>query len=162
MKLDQLSATAEIVSAIAIVATLGYLAIQTQQNTIAVQAGVRQAIFEAEAELLALQIQYPIIPIARDTDIELTVEQAYQFDAYLNSVIRSRESQWLQYQNGVIDERTWTTHRRLLGFLFSNDRARTWWERVSAAGAFDDEFREMVDELLADERARRESRESAP
>ena len=61
MKLEKLSSLAELVSAIAIVVTLGYLVIETQQNTAAVLASVRQAMLENDLELIRMIVDYPIV-----------------------------------------------------------------------------------------------------
>ena len=55
------SAIAELVSSIAILATLAYLAIQTQQNTQALQASVRQSMLTEDRELLYKQMDYPFM-----------------------------------------------------------------------------------------------------
>jgi hypothetical protein len=76
MKLEKLSAIAELVSSVAILVTLGYLAVETRQNTLATQATVRQAMLAEDRELLFKTMEYPFIltvPIQ-----ELTPEQAYQ------------------------------------------------------------------------------------
>jgi hypothetical protein len=50
----------ELISAAAIVVTLGYLAIQTQQNTAAVQAAPRQAMLAEAREVLALRLEFGV------------------------------------------------------------------------------------------------------
>lgn len=50
MKIERLAAIAEIVSSIAIVVTLGYLAVQTQQNTAAIVSNSRQQTLDAELD----------------------------------------------------------------------------------------------------------------
>jgi hypothetical protein len=126
MRIEKLAAIAEIVSAVAIVVTLAYLAIQTQQNTVAIQASVRQAMLESDRAMLFLQAENPSISISRDTDIELTDEDAVRLSSYLVAVVRVRENQRLQYQNGVIDERTWRTYSSAILPVFSTERARSW------------------------------------
>ena len=51
MKIEKLAALAEIIAAFAIVLTLGYLAIQTSQNTAATNSSARQASLDAELSL---------------------------------------------------------------------------------------------------------------
>jgi len=149
MKVEKIAAVAEVVSSVAIVVTLAYLAIQTRQNTLAIQAA-GQSMLEADRALLTLQVEYPSITIARDTDIDLTDEDAIRLADYLVSVVRVRESQWLQYQNGVIDERTWLTYRTPILAVFSNERTRSWWRNRTATGEFDQGFVDSVNQLLRD------------
>ena len=69
VKLEKLSALAELVSAIAILVTLGYLAIQTQQNTAAIQASVRQAMLSDDMELIHQLIDYPMLFTERSSSL---------------------------------------------------------------------------------------------
>ena len=137
MRVEKIAAVAEIVSSVAIVVTLAYLAIQTQQNTLAIQASVRQDMLESDRALLFLQVENPSITIARATDIDLTDEDVVQLASYLTAVVRVRENQWLQYQNGVIDERTWLSYRTPIGAVLSTERTRSWWRKTTANGTFD-------------------------
>jgi hypothetical protein len=148
VRIEKLAAIAEIVSAVAIVVTLGYLAIQTQQNTLAIQASVRQAMLDSDRAMLFLQAENPRIVIARDTDIDLTDEDVVRLATYLTAVVRVRENQWLQYQSGVIDERTWRTYRSAILPVFWTERTRSWWRNRSTTGEFDEGFVDMVNQLL--------------
>lgn len=150
MNLTKVSAVAEIVSSVAIVVTLVYLAIQTQQSALAVQASVRQGMLDSDRALLFLQVENPDIAIARDTNSDLTDEDAVRLASYLIATVRVRENQWLQYQNGVIDERTWLTYSSPILAVFSTERTRSWWRNRSSSGEFDQGFVDMVDQLLLD------------
>jgi hypothetical protein len=163
------SSIAEILSAAAILVTLAYLAvqtrylaIQTEQNTAAIQATVRQAMLNDDRELLFQQMAYPATYLARFDDSELSDETLIQLAQYLVATIRVRENQWLQYQNGVIDERTWLTYREAIPIVFPTGFERAWWRNRSAAGEFDAGFVEMVNALLEErvERTPRSVRES--
>jgi len=148
VKLEKLSALAELVSAIAILVTLGYLAIQTQQNTAAIQASVRQAMLSDDMELIHQLIDYPMLFTERSGDAELTDEDLVRLHANLLGFIRSRENQWLQYQNGVIDERSWRTYQSAIPGVLSSDFMRSWWRNRTARGDFDDGFVAAVNKIL--------------
>jgi len=151
MKLEKLSAMAELVSSVAIVVTLGYLAIQTQQNTTAIQANVRQAMLADERELLFKQMDYPFVSPTNGYDgRELTREEQVQLDSWTLAFLRVRENQWLQFQNGVIDEATWDTYRFAIPYVLTTENGRSLWEARSVRGEFDDGFIRNVDELLAE------------
>jgi len=128
--------------------TLGYLAIQTHQNSVATQAAVRQAMVTDDRELLFQQMDHSAALVAMSRGDDLTDEQLFQVSAYLVATVRVRENQWLQYQNGAIDERTWLTYRTPIGLLFSTEFTRAWWRDRSPTGEFDAEFVEMVNNLL--------------
>ena len=148
MKLEKLSALAELVSAIAIVVTLGYLAIQTQQNTAAVQASVRQAMLQDDLDLLRMLSDYPIMYTGRSGDSQLSDEDLVRLHVNMLSLIRSRENQYRQYLNGVIDERSWRTYQAALPAVFSTDFSRSWWRNRGGRGEFDEGFVAIVNDIL--------------
>ena len=59
MNWQALGTIAEIIGALVVVATVIYLAIQTRQHTLAVQASVRQAMLSEDRELLIKQMDFP-------------------------------------------------------------------------------------------------------
>jgi hypothetical protein len=149
MKLEKLSAAAELISSVAIVVTLGYLAIQTRQNTVAIQATIRQAMLTDDREMLFQQIDHPSLVAARAGDAGLSDDELVQLASYLIASVRVRENQWLQFQNGVIDEQTWLTYRAALRAVFDTEFVRAWWRNRSSRGEFDEGFVAMLDDLLA-------------
>jgi len=155
MRLEKLSAMAELVSAIAIVVTLGYLAIQTQQNTTAVQAEVRQSMLANDLELLFRQMEYPHVASGEYAARDLTSDEEVQLISWLTVFVRVRENQWLQYKNGVIDEKSWATYRSPIRNVLSQEFSRHFWEVRSAAGEFDSGFVDDINSLLANTPIRR-------
>jgi len=140
------SAIAEVVSSVAIIATLVYLAIQTQQNTAAVQAATRQAMLEQDRESLYKLIDYPFL----DKRTDLTPEEATRVTAYITAFLRMRENHWLQYQSGVLDEETWASYRgALIGVVFSSEFGRALWhEQTDVRGGFAPGFVDNINRWL--------------
>ena len=149
MKLEKISAAAELVSSIAIVMTLGYLAIQTRQNTTAIQATVRQSMLADDLEIIRQQIDYPNATPARFGGSDLSDQDLIELNSTLLALVRVRENQWLQHQNGVIDERTWLTYRTALTAVFSTEFTRSWFRNRAERGEFDADFVDMVNELFS-------------
>jgi len=149
MKLEKLAAVAEIVSSIAIVATLAYLAIQTQQNASATRASVRQGMVAEETQLLLAQLQFPFINAEFQETIDLTLEQKVQVQSWVTAFLRVRESHWLQFQAGVIDEATWQAYRLPIRIVLGTAVGSEQWELRRGRGEFDPGFVEDVDRLLA-------------
>ena len=150
MQLEKISAIAELVSSVAIVVTLGYLAVQTRQNTTAIQATVRQAMLADDLSIIRLQVDYPSSVRGRFGGQDLTDEELTQLNATLLALVRVRENQWLQYQNGVIDQQTWLTYRTALTAVFSTEFVRAWFRTRSERGEFDQRFVDMVNDLFAE------------
>ncbi len=149
MNWDMLSAIGEILGSIAVFVTLIYLTIQTRQSTAAIRANTRQ-------EMLAADQQY-IMSFVHDPKLEtirykpgLTDDEKVRLGFLLITFIRMRENNWLQYQNGVLDEQTWNTYRNAIRALMGNPRARTWWQNYAVGlGMFDSRFTTEVSELIA-------------
>lgn len=143
MKLERFSAAAELLSSVAIVVTLIYLAIQTHQNTSAIQGTVRQAMLAEDREALYKLIEHPTLELR----CNLTSAQDTQLRAYMIAFLRMRENHWLQFRSGVVDEATWGAYRRpLAGLVFDSEFGRTLW--LSIRSSFDQGFAESVDEVL--------------
>jgi hypothetical protein len=102
----KLSAIAEILSSVAIVVTLIYLAIQTQQNTDTLQANGRQATAGLEMQLLLNQADHPEIWARQHLD-NLTDTELAHINSWMVAFFRMRELDWLNYRNGVIGEEEW-------------------------------------------------------
>ena len=149
MKLEKVSAIAELISAIAILVTLGYLAVETQQNTNAVMAGVRQAMLAEDRELLFQQMEYPFVAPALYGAKQLTDEEKVQLQSWLVVFVRGRENQWLQYQYGVLDKTTWEAYRTPLRYVLLYEPAKSFWRIRSNRGEFAQGFVEDVNQFLS-------------
>jgi len=148
--LEKTSAIAEIVSSIAIVVTLVYLAVQTAQNTAAIQASTRQAMAAEDRELLALAFESPEVFDFFTREVgSLADSERIRMMLFLVTFVRNRENQWLQYRNGVIDAETWRTYSSSIGPILSFEIARPWWVARSATGEWDSGFVAYVNEVLS-------------
>ena len=141
------SAIAEIMSSVAIVITLIYLALQTQQNSAALLASTRHQMLSADLQINSDAINNPSISEAMWKD-ELTTRDKVQLQYWLIDLVRSREHQWFQYRDGLLDEKLWQSYLAGLSATLSTPRTRTWWENVRYEW-FDRDFADVVSELLA-------------
>ena len=160
MNWTKLSAIAEIVSSVAILVTVAYLAvqtgqiadqteqmsIQTQQNTIAIRSAIRQ-------EMVTNDIQW-LLDSANNPERgalwckpDLTESEKRQINGQLIALVRMREAQWFQYQDGALDEETWISYRNALSSNLSIPRSRSWWDGISER-AFHGEFVANIDAYL--------------
>jgi hypothetical protein len=145
---NRLSALAELFSSIAILITLIYLAIQTQQNTDAVRAASRQAILASDVELLLNRANNGE-RMALWCEPDLSLADTISLEADMVAFMRIREHEWLQYQDGLLDDATWITYRDAIGGTLALPRRRAWWGRISAS-LFDREFVEYLNAYLAE------------
>lgn len=160
MQLEKTAAIAEIVSSIAIVLTLIYLAIQTQQlgvqteqNTSALQASARQAALDADLRILAQIIERPFLyagPPIEMPDSDFTEEELIQIAVLTVSQFRARESYWIHHEAGALDSNVWESYRTALIRRLSSDAAsRYMWDLFS--DQLDPGFAGEIDGLLVDE-----------
>ena len=149
MKLEKLSAVAELVSSVAIVATLIYLAVQTQQTNAALVANSRQATLMADETLISALISNPeaMGNTQRPFD-ELSFSEKEQLGNVLAGVLRTREFAWLQYQNGILDGPTLDSYMETpIRWIRENEAFGFYWSYFSQTT--NPEFRSYVNSLLA-------------
>ena len=128
---EAVGAIGEIVGALGVVATLGYLAIQIRQNSAVVRASTRQAISTTQSEIGYRLTQDAELRSAalQFTNIESTVpetELAAHF--YLRGLLRTYENQYHQYVDGTFDESIWTGYRNSMAQNFESPAFRGFWE----------------------------------
>ena len=156
MNWTKASALAEIVSSVAVLATLAYLAIQTQQiatqtqqNTAAIIANSRQQSLGAELQLLRMYLDYPILNFSVPNAIG---DDGLRQSTGDSALLRIRESQWLQFQDGQLDEATWEAYVTVLVEEIRGDgRLSERWDRISSGAVtpLDPGFIEALNQRLA-------------
>lgn len=140
---SKLSSIAEIISSIAIVITLVYLAIQTSQNTSAIQASSRQESLNNELWYLEIQINNPWMIHRPGEDKNLNNDQIKQLNNMFIALFRMRENLFFQYKNGVIDKESWESYQTtFVGFLKNYPSMRHVWDSISSS--FNKEFVDTI------------------
>ena len=150
MNITKVAAWSEIVSSVAILATLAYLAVQVQQNTAAIESQTRQAMLDGDMQLLLYTASNPEVVLNRASDEQLSAEQKVQLSSVMFRNMRSREFQFFQYRNGLLDEAAWQSYRQTILLWLGTKRTRNWWKQVGRV-ALDPGFVEMVDALIEDQ-----------
>jgi hypothetical protein len=111
MKLSDWAHVAEIVGAVAVIVTLAYLAVQIEQNTIAVEASTRQgrlAYGREQAELLITQPGLAqLVMKAEKNANDLSDEERLLFYEFTTWRMATWELTYQEYVDGLIDEETW-------------------------------------------------------
>ena len=150
MNWTKASAMAEILSSVAILLTLVYLAIEIQQNTDATQAEIRQAMLESDQQHLQLFIDDPELNLLWYKP-ELDDEERVRLSYFLITHLRMRENNWLQHETGMLDTATWEAYRGSLVAILASPQTRAWWENFGVERLFDARFLSLVNELIADQ-----------
>ena len=150
MNWTKTSAVAETLSSVAILITLVYLVVEIQQNAEATQADTRQAILDSDQQFLEFYIDSPELSVIQ-YKAELSDDERIRLSYLMITFVRMRESNWLQYVNGTLDDVTWQAYRLSLIAQLSTPQTRTWWENFGVERIYNSEFISLVDELLANQ-----------
>ena len=139
---------AEIISSVAILVTLLYLAIQTEQNTDAIYSQSRQSLAESAVFEQTIWLQYPqLSTFIIDSSIEMTLVQKVQLDSLMLMSLSRREFAFRQYQAGVLDESVWSHEAEIIALLLGTNRTRSWWNAIGKNG-FEEDFANAVDSII--------------
>ena len=150
MNWTKASAIGEILSSVAILITLVYLAIEIQQNSDATEAETRQAMLASDQQFLQLFVDKPELYLNWYKP-DLTDAEKTQLSYFLVTHFRMRENNWFQYRNGILDDATWKSYSASIPAVLSSPRTRRWWTNFAlGTELFDAEFQSVVSELIAD------------
>jgi len=99
--------------------------------------------------LLSMQTEWPNIVADWFAEGEITMENKVRLWSFLITFMRTREHQWMQYQNGVLDQATWAAYQQVVPFVLGTERTRTWWNSMGRQYCAP-MFVETMDALLKD------------
>jgi len=120
---NALSAIAELLGAMAVVASLLYLAVQVRQNTRQARLAAQQATVHELGQALRAQAQdrewATLLSRALEGLEQLDAVERIQFLSHVGSILRLYELAYLQYQNGTLDPHFWRGFERAIGDVIS-------------------------------------------
>ena len=148
----QLGNLGEFFGAIAVIASLIYVAAQIKQNTNATRIATGQAHVDiwndiasnlCKSSELASVWHQGLKGVSRLDD-----GARVQFFAQLGLIFRYYESSYIEWQEGALDDRLWEGLRSTLSDQLSHLGSLEWWEH--RRHWFYDDFQVMVDGVIAD------------
>ena len=148
MNWDAINTVIQVVGLIAVVVTLVYLAAQVRQGNVFAKLQARQRMIEQQDSELYAQMADPSITYASVKDGPLTADEQARLSLFLIAFLRQREWEWFQYREGVLDEAAYRSYHDVILIHLGTPRARKWWKSLGRF-AFNAEFAEQVDQLLA-------------
>lgn len=148
MNWEAISAITQILGLIVVVVTLVYLAAQVRQGNLLAKSEARQCMIEQAQHELYAQMADLSIPYANVKDGPLTEEEQAKLSLFLTAVMRLREWEWFQYQDGVIDEYVYKAYLEVITIHLGTPRSRKWWSTLGRY-AFNSDFVVQVDQLLS-------------
>ena len=147
----QLGNLGEFIGAIAVIASLIYVAAQIKQNTNATRMAAGQAhvdIWNDTASNLCLSSELASIWHQGLKGVSKLDDGArVQFFAQLGLIFRYYESSHIEWQEGALDDRLWEGLRTTLADQLSHPGALQWWEH--RRHWFYDDFQVLVDDAIA-------------
>jgi len=147
--LEQFVLVAELIASIAVIGSLVYVAKQLIQNTEAIHAQSRQAIMTNATSEIFEVLENPSLVLSIAKEGDLTMEERIELSTYFTASFTSRDSAWLQWRNGVIDESQWETEKLVTEVFLDSSKVRQWWERFGKM-AFSREYKNFIDALISD------------
>ena len=132
MSLQDLGNLGAFIGAVAVVASLIYLAVQVRQNTRAVLSSTQQGLFSTFSELSSLVIQNP--DVARllgkiESDPEsLSAEDRTRFEWLATRVFGQFENAFAQHHDGLLEPKHWDAYAVFYRDAVSSPAFRRFWE----------------------------------
>ena len=111
MKLSEWANVAEIVGAVAIIGSLAYVAVQINQNTIAIEASTQQGRLDFGRDQSELLFTAPglakLVMKAEKGSENLTEEELYLFNEYTSWRMSTWELVYQSNLDGIVPEESW-------------------------------------------------------
>jgi len=131
MTLDQLASIGEIVSGVAVIISLVYLAIQIRTNTEAERSATYQSIVSDFGALNNTMASTPelshLFVEAMENYLQLTSDQKARISQLFFQCFRYFENMFYQHKKGYLDEEVWIGWKRLMLTYYSRPGFKTWW-----------------------------------
>ena len=147
MNWDAIGAVGEIIGAIAVVATLIYLSTQIRQNNKLLSSDSRQTLVSNDLTSLISNVENSDVFAKLVSKELLSAEEQLRLSFFFALDLRNREFEYFEFKNGLLDEETWLSYRKVVLINHSTGLGKKWWEEIGR-GIVDPEFAKQVDELL--------------
>ncbi len=150
-KLSKWASIAEIISAMAVVASLLYVGYEIQRNTRVGLASNRQAVAARAQELALYSAEAHIHRLLFEPSgdpIELTEVEQDRLTAYIGALLRTTEEAFLLYRDGLLDEEYWMTRAGVMLAALRTQVARRVYVRTRDAGFYTNDFVVWADQAL--------------
>jgi hypothetical protein len=151
MNWEALGAIGEIVGAVAVVVTLGYLAVQIRQNTRVVTSATHHSTASMGIELDTMLVQSPDVAKVMLTGLrqfgELKGEERFRFDSMMRASFSYYEDMFFQHQQATITPEFWSSREAGFLVLLRWPGVVSWWSQNRQL--WSNSFAAKVDDLLA-------------
>ena len=131
MNWDAVGAMGELFGALAVVLTLGYLAVQVRQNSQGMKVAAKLDIENNYNDYTNLVLKDPeLFDLQRKGLLgqELEANDKVKFDLLMQRMTRQFSSMYYQYQMQDLSEDEWYESHRLIRWFTFSPGYQTWWE----------------------------------
>ena len=136
MNWDALGAIAELIGAIAVVATLIYLAAQIRQNTFSNRNAALQTISSQYADWLSTIIENESVARIYRAGLadfnQLTEEDRIRFGMLLTQLCRACDAQYHQHKTSALPQEMWKSTLESLVGVLEKPGGSAWWSRYGS------------------------------
>jgi len=150
MNWEAVGAIGEIFGAVAVLATLVYLAKQIRHNTLAMKAGAFRDATEISSDFTKIMLNDAelgkIFPKGLENIDSLDDDERLRFTLMLRFQLRRYETVYMQVEQGLLDRGTLVGMETAFAQVFSNKSAEEYWR--SERHNFLPAYVKVVDELL--------------
>jgi hypothetical protein len=152
MNWDAIGAVGEILGALAVFASLVYLALQIKQNTLSLRASAKHAATSRQLEYFDTLLGDPgLRTVYRDGLKDFTALDLDNRDAFwmlMYKAFFTFSEAFYEYKHAHFDEEQWLESSAAIDWHLSHPGARDWWQHPERR-AFPSEFTDLVSERLA-------------
>ncbi len=150
MNWDAIGAIAELVGAAGVILSLVYLAAQIRQNTRSTNASafhaLNSSLTQMSATIASNRGTARLFRVGLTEFETLDADEVIQFFNILNFNFRHLESAYVQYRQGMRDEKNWLSWQSDVVAYAASPSVRQWWKL--RRDAYEEGFRALVDSVL--------------
>jgi hypothetical protein len=148
MNWEALGAIGETIGAIAVILTLGYLAVQIRQNTRMLEASVLSATTNAHVAFNHLlgsdAAAARVFQVGLENFPSLSENEQRQFLNLLRAAFISYEHAFFSYRKGLLDAEVWSRYLRGLKDMLQLSHVSVWWK--ARKGAYTESFVSAIEQ----------------
>lgn len=149
MNWDAVAAVAEVVGTLAVLITLGYLAIQTRDN---VKITRSRAIWDAQLSFVEVNeiladdgVVADVLYKALCKPDSLNDRETYQLHRFLRGWFQRMEAQFALYKEGILDQEIWELRLGYAQGMLSKSPFKEWWSIDKNNSMYTRDFIESID-----------------
>ena len=128
MTLENWAYVSQIAGALAVVASLIYLALQVRHSNVLSRAQARQSMMELTQDQLLLQVSDPTIWLGVFSEEPRSLEEKIKVNMWLTLFMRQREYEWFTFGEGIMDSKMFHAYAGVIAVILGTERNRRWWD----------------------------------